>query len=62
MVEPGLRALTPCIHPFPNPANNLVLVVRSKLSQWKLHKKPYRFNDKVATKKSNAKKCINDKL
>jgi hypothetical protein len=28
----------------------------------KLHKKPYGFNDKVGTKKSNAKKYINDKL
>jgi hypothetical protein len=28
----------------------------------KLHKKPYGFNDKVATKKWNAKKYVDDKL
>jgi hypothetical protein len=33
-----------------------------KKVQKKIYKKPYGFNDKVATKKSNAKKYINEML
>jgi hypothetical protein len=39
-----------------------VFIIGGSVHCVKLQKKPYGFNDKVGTKKSNAKKYINDKL